>query len=459
MFNEIAKIAGVEKMDKIVLMHDQEEAILSVSDIVFRCAFCLGVHAHPPTHAPHTRSLCCQGFMASELNGKVTETVETCFIHGEWTIAAGKLLKGGTFGKAAAKKYCDNVRLASCEPHYNYALDKLVKELMDSGDRARAEHVTAVLAAEDTPLCKSLEDFLSLTNNPAEQTFHSMKGHTKGKKGRRMTMTQFVTKLMNLTREQSLRPTVETKVSWLGCMLGLVCCAHPTIITYVTLQKLTAFQAKLVNRQKTAKAWDDARYKILRVCSMQLTYWCVLKIQDDLMKMDNHHYAGSDGANNFFVNHRNNEEWQFTVTKLHGKWICLAPEGRRCWRNVRLGRPCQHMLLAWCNLLRLHDKTFQLKSVARAFNKVYRQTHYLIVLEDSFEQLPAAPEPVPLCVPSEARVQIQNTKKLLEYVTASAPGDGIYLLNCLQFILNRFDLTAVVVHTEYWELGCAMHTN
>ena len=221
LFNEIAKIVGVDQMDKIILMHDQEEAILNASDIVFRCAFCLGVHAHPPAH---TRSLCCQGFMSSELNGK-TETVETCFIHGEWTIAAGKMLQGGTFGKAAAKKYCDNVRLASCEPHYNDALETLVAELLVDGDRARAEHVQAVLASEDIPLCKSVEEFLALTNNPAEQTFFSMKGHVRGKKGRRMSMTQFVTKTMNLTREQSQRPTVDTKVTCLvGWLVGWFAC-------------------------------------------------------------------------------------------------------------------------------------------------------------------------------------------------------------------------------------------
>ena len=190
---------------------------------------------------------------------------------------------------------------------------------------------------------------------------------------------------------------------------------------------------------------------------MQLTYWCCLKIQDDLKRMDNHHYAGTDGTNKYYVNHRNNAKWQFTVTKDKGKWMCYAPEGRRCWRNCRLGRPCQHMLLAWCNLYRTKNKSFELKSIARAFNKVYRQTHYLVMLVDSFEELPVAPEPVPLCVPSAAKVQLQKTTKLLEYVTAAAPGDGIYLLNCLQSILNRFDLT--VVHTKDWELGCAMHTN
>ena len=67
MFDVIAIIPGVETMEKIVLMHDEEPAIRSA-------------------------------FLKSRIVG-ATDTVSTCFIHGEWKIATIKMKNGETIRK------------------------------------------------------------------------------------------------------------------------------------------------------------------------------------------------------------------------------------------------------------------------------------------------------------------------------------------------------------------------
>ena len=202
------------------------------------------------------------------------------------------------------------------------------------------------------------------------------------------------------------------------------------------LQKLLEFQRTLVNNQKTSQKMDDARYQILRVCTMQLTYWVSMKIKADLMAMDNHEYKYADDQDNHYVWHRRNEKYAFSVAKLNGQWICYAPEGRRCWRNVRLGRPYQHVLLVWCQLLRTKRKSFKLDSISLAFNKVYRRTHYMTLHVDSYTKVPAAPAMAPLDVAAVSKsTQMRQTIKLLEVMVAYAEGEGDFLLSRLHGLL------------------------
>ena len=122
---------------------------------------------------------------------------------------------GKAFGAQEAKEYCQLVRLASCEAEYKDNLDRMAADYEKKGDVARAEHVQAHLAATDIPLCKGDEVFMGIVNNPSEQTNNVLKVHTKNKKGKRLTLTGFMTKLMNVSRKQSLLPQLNTKVSFM----------------------------------------------------------------------------------------------------------------------------------------------------------------------------------------------------------------------------------------------------
>ena len=182
---------------------------------------------------------------------------------------------------------------------------------------------------------------------------------------------------------------------------------------------------------------DDARYKILRVCTMQLTYWVCMQIQQDLMAMDNHSYDSVDDGDHHYVLHR--RKYKFSISNMNGRWCCYAPEGRRCWRNCRLGRPCQHILLVWSHLLRTNPKALDLNSLPRSFNKVYRRSHYMVLHEDSYRQVPPVPSPNRVLGSDlEQSVELRKTKQLLDYMVASSDGNGDFYLSCLQSIINRF---------------------
>ena len=238
-------------------------------------------------------------------------------------------------------------------------------------------------------------------------------------------------------------------------------CNCTPLVNHVMVQKLDKFQIQLISKQNTSKKMDDARYKILRVCTMQLTYWVCMKIHQDLMAMDNHSYDSCDDHDNYYVLHR--RKYQFCITLMNGRWCCYAPEGRRCWRNCRLGRPCQHILLVWCHLLRTNPKSFNLNSIPLSFNKVYRRSHYMVLREDSYRQVPPAPEPVRLSGSQvDQSVELRKTKKLLDYMVASADGNGDFLLSCLRNIINRlvYELLRGVLfcaHPPYFFFGVCMH--
>lgn len=180
LFNAIATIPGVQEMDKVVLMHDEEAAIKTA-------------------------------FQSSNIAGKF-ETHTTCSKHCEWKIAAMKILNGKQFGKQNAKEYCDSVRFACCEEAYESALDSMSNRFVEEGDLLRAEFLQSTLAATDNPMCKSVEAFMGITNNPAEQSVNTYKRRGKGMKGRRLSLLQWIQRTLTINQKQSQMPKVEEKV-------------------------------------------------------------------------------------------------------------------------------------------------------------------------------------------------------------------------------------------------------
>ena len=94
----------------------------------------------------------------------------------------------------------------SCHSHYDHALERLTSKFLENGDTTKAEHLQLILSQEDVPLCKTDEEFMDLTNNPAEQNMNVYKGHKKGRKNRRRTLTQWTRKTLDINVQQSKVP-------------------------------------------------------------------------------------------------------------------------------------------------------------------------------------------------------------------------------------------------------------
>lgn len=184
---------------------------------------------------------------------------------------------------------------------------------------------------------------------------------------------------------------------------------------------------------------DDARFLIMRSCVFQLTHWVCKKVYNDLMTMDNHSFSGSDESGSYFVRHRTKSEWEFTVrlNVFGDAWVCVAPEGRKCWRNVRLGRPCQHILLVWRHLLQQKPQQMKLDTIVPSFNKVYRRNHYLTTtMSESYAALPPPPEASTLRVDGQTKHALSMTTQRLQFMVAVTGDVNCVTLEALQELIN-----------------------
>ena len=376
-FDSIAKIDGVKHMQKCVLMRDEDQAIKNAFD-----------------HSAIPKMM----------------TTATCKLYTKWKMAAQKMRNNATFGAPAARKYCDNVRHASCGAHYRYAVSQLATEYLQAGDSPRCEHVQGHLAATDIPLCQQEEVFMGLHNNPSEQTNFVYK---KTASGRKLTLLGWTCKTLQMNRKQSSQPKVAVK-------------------------KLRRLQDAIEAAQSGTQPLDGARYTIMRVCLQTLTYWVCRKIQFDLWSMDNHTYFSDNEDGSHVVRHRREEAWYFTVTLRNDKWMCVSPEGRRCWRNCRLGRPCQHILLVWAELLRRTPNELDLCTITRSFNRVYRRTAYADMHDNPYKQAPPPPTPTTLTVNSVTHNALAQTRTQLQFMLAVTEDKSCVSLQCLQALINRY---------------------
>ena len=151
--------------------------------------------------------------------------------------------------------------------------------------------------------------------------------------------------------------------------------------------------------------------------------------------MDNHSYKKTDGVH--VVWHARNPVYAFTVSRKNDRWVCTTPDGRPCWRRSRLGRPCQHVLLVWCELLRCKPPKFRLTDITVNFNKVYRRAEYTTLTHDSFKLVPRAPEPCSLTVNATTKTALARLMSSLEFMVAVTEDSANVSIRCLQQLVNR----------------------
>ena len=156
----------------------------------------------------------------------------------------------------------------------------------------------------------------------------------------------------------------------------------------------------------------------MRVCIQTLTFWVCKKVQKALWAMDNHDYnlENTDGSHSVY--HRRNPKWYFTVSCRNDVWICETPEATRCWRNVRLGRPCEHMLLVWATLLRGKNPLLKLEDITPSFNRVYHRTSYVNISSDVYMPVPPPPTPTSIHVTDATKSEVMKTQKMLQLMEA-----------------------------------------
>ena len=215
---------------------------------------------------------------------------------------------------------------------------------------------------------------------------------------------------------------------------------HPLTSLLRGMQKLDRLRYTIEQGQKGVRPLlDDARCTIMRACIQQLTFFACNSTHEYLMSMDNHAYAGceNDERNTHYVHHRNREDWKFTIQRVNGKWRCIAnPEDRFCWRNVRLGRPCPHILLVWCKLLRQTPCEFDLNDISKSFNKVFRRSTYMNWCADPFKPAPPPPEPCEVTMNDTIRNAVTKIGQKLVFMMMVTEDEHCNALKYLERLVN-----------------------
>ena len=182
------------------------------------------------------------------------------------------------------------------------------------------------------------------------------------------------------------------------------------------------------------------------------------QVRSALKSQDNHTYLPSEDPSRHLVLHRNRKDWMFTVTQRGNKWVCHGPHGERCWRNVRLGRPCEHITMCWHNMLRETPPTLDLSTIEMSFHKIYRRVTYTDIVPVPYTAPPPPPKPAVLKLDDSTRLHLSKVKQQLQFMLAVTNDTDCQALTHLQRLINRCVLVLHMVDHCAQRRRCALHT-